>query len=259
MKRVLLIALLVGVTGCSSVQKQDLTSADSGVDAPPAEVKNPDPWEGFNRQVYRFNDVLDRALLKPVAKGYKAITPDPIEHGVTNVFGNLGEVKTILNSMLQWKWGSAAHSTGRFVVNSTLGLVGIVDVAERMGLEKREGEDFGQTLATWGVGSGPFLVLPFFGPSTVRDGVSSVVDWYADPITYVDHSETNFALKATRTIDARAQLLEAEELVSGDRYSFIRDAYLQRRTYLINDGKVEDDFGGDDDFGEDDPFGDIEF
>lgn len=262
MRLTFLLTLILSVTACSSVPKQSVTTEDGFEQSAPVEI-NRDPWEGFNRQVYRFNDALDRAVLKPVAKGYKAVTPDPVEHGVTNVFGNLGEVKTILNSVLQWKWGSAAHSTGRFVLNSTLGLVGIIDVADRVGLEKRPGEDFGQTLATWGVKSGPYLVLPFLGPSTLRDGVSSVVDWYSDPVTYIDHTETRYALTGVDMIDSRAALLQAEELISGDRYLFIRDIYLQNRDYLIKDGDVEDDFGQDDDFsdeeGLDDPFGDIEF
>ena len=257
MRIAFVIALMVSLAACSSVPNQDFAAADGEAAAPVA--KNPDPWEGFNRQMYRFNDVLDRAILKPAAKGYKAVTPDPVEHGVTNVFANLGEVSTILNSVLQWKWKSAAHSTGRFVVNSTIGLVGILDVAQRVGLEKTDGEDFGQTLATWGVGSGPFVVLPFFGPSTIRDGLGSAVDWYVDPVTHVEDTEANYALKALRTVDARARLLEVEELASGDRYSFIRDAYLQRRDYLINDGAVEDDFGGESEYEEFEDFDDIEF
>ncbi len=257
MRIALIIALLASLAACSSVPSQNIASADASASAPV--VKNRDPWEGFNRQMYRFNDVLDRAILKPAAKGYKAITPDPVEHGVTNVFANLGEVSTILNSVLQWKWKSAAHSTGRFVVNSTLGLVGVIDVAQHVGLQKAPGEDFGQTLATWGVGSGPFVVLPFFGPSTIRDGLGSAVDWYVDPLTHVDHEETGLALKAVRTIDSRARLLEVEELASGDRYSFIRDAYLQRRDFLIKDGAVEDDFGAEDEFEDFESFDDIEF
>ncbi|BFM06598.1 MlaA family lipoprotein [Halioxenophilus aromaticivorans] len=260
MKIAVIAVLLVSLAACSSVPSQDVSAFEEPSAAAPEE-KNRDPWEGFNRSMYRFNDALDRAILKPAAKGYKFVTPDPVEKGVSNVFSNLGEVSTILNSMLQWKWKSAAHSTGRFVVNSTLGIVGILDVAGHVGLEKRPGEDFGQTLATWGVGSGPFLVLPFFGPSTVRDGFGTVVDWYSDPVTYADlHSDTRWAIRGVRLVDQRARLLEVEELMSGDRYSFIRDAYLQNRDYLIKDGQVEDDFGGEQEqFDDIDGFDDIEF
>lgn len=262
MRIALIFALMVSLAACSTVPKHNNTSVDGGAQALPQQQANEDPWEGFNRQVYRFNDVLDRALLKPVAKGYKAVTPDPVESGVANVFDNLGEISTIVNSMLQWKWGSAAHSTGRFVVNSTLGVVGLIDVADRVGLEKRQAEDFGQTLATWGVNSGPYLVLPFFGPTTVRDGLSRGVDWYLDPVSHIEHDETGFALRGVRLVSDRSQLLQAEELISGDRYTFIRDAYLQNREFLINDGAVEDDFGEDDEFSDEeglDDFDDIEF
>ncbi|WP_317931570.1 VacJ family lipoprotein [Halioxenophilus sp. WMMB6] len=257
MRLILLLTLSILVTACAtSPTAVDQSAPENNTEAP-VKVVNSDPWEGFNRQVYRFNDALDRAFLKPVAKGYKWITPDPVEKGVSNVFDNLGEIRTVVNSILQWKWASAGNSTGRFVVNSTVGLVGIFDVAKVWGMDKPDGEDFGQTLATWGVGSGPFLVLPLFGPSTLRDGVARPVDWYTDPINYIKDSDAQLGLNAVSVIDTRAQLLEAEELVSGDRYSFIRDAYLQRRNYLIKDGQIEDDFGADDDAYED--FDDIDF
>lgn len=204
-----------------------------------------DPWEGFNRGVYAFNEFGDRYVLKPVAKGYRAITPDPVEISMNNVFSNLGELRNILNDALQWKWEQAANDTGRLLVNSTIGLVGLFDVAQRMGLDESEGEDFGQTLAAWGVGQGPYLVLPFLGPSSLRDAGSLPVDWYTDPITYMDHTSSRNTARGTGLIVQRAALLDAEELISGDRYIFLRDAYLQRRDYLINDGVVEDDFGDD--------------
>ncbi|MGQ9426679.1 MlaA family lipoprotein [Gilvimarinus sp. F26214L] len=211
----------------------------------------PDPWEGFNRKVFAFNETADRWVLKPVAQGYVKITPDPVEQGVSNFFGNLLEVRNVLNDILQWKWKQAGNDTGRFLINSTLGLAGIFDVARHMNLPKSEGEDFGQTLATWGVQSGPYVVLPFLGPSTIRDAGALPVDWVTNPIDEVDHTATRNSLWAMNFLDTRAGLLEAEALVSGDRYSFFREAFLQRRGYLINDGQVEDDFGDFDDFGDD--------
>lgn len=207
-----------------------------------------DPWEGMNRKVFVFNDTLDSYFLKPVAKGYLAVTPDPVETGVSNFFENLGEVGNILNDVLQWKWGQAANDTGRLLVNSTVGIAGFFDVAQRVGLPRSEGEDFGQTLAAWGVGQGPYVVLPFLGPSSVRGIGGMPVDSYANPIRYVDHVPTRNSTYAVDLLDTRASLVAAEDLISGDKYSFMRDAFLQRREYLIQDGDVEDDFGGEDDF-----------
>ena len=270
---VLLIAVLI--SACSSVNQKQ---AEASGPADPAQESavaltsenkasakkvNRDPWEGFNRRVFGFNDFLDRNALKPVAQGYQWITPDPVEHGITNVFDNLREISTIVNGVLQWKWDTAANSSGRFLVNSTVGLVGIFDVAKGWGMERKDGgEDFGQTLAVWGVGSGPYLVLPFFGPSTVRDSAGTVVNNFTlvDPVTYIDDNDTELGVRFLRIIDTRARLLSAEELLSGDRYSFVRDAFLQRRDYVISDGKVEDDFGGGDESYEDfEGFDDIEF
>ncbi|GAB2198179.1 MlaA family lipoprotein [Sessilibacter sp. MAH4] len=202
-----------------------------------------DPFEGFNRVMFGFNHHLDRFILKPVAKGYRAVTPNRVENGVTNVFSNLTEVRNLVNNIFQWKWKKAGNSTGRFLVNSTVGIVGIFDVAKNIGLPKLEGEDFGQTMAAWGVGQGPYLVLPLLGPSTVRDSVGTIADFYVDPVVYIEDDDAALAAGILRTVNTRAQLLSAEELVSGDRYAFFRNAYLQRREYLINDGKVEDEFG----------------
>ncbi|WP_346839057.1 MlaA family lipoprotein [Microbulbifer sp. SAOS-129_SWC] len=209
-----------------------------------------DPWEGFNRAVFRFNDTADRWVLKPVATTYRQVTPIFMQTGVSNFFGNLREVTNTINSVLQGKLGQAGNDAGRFLVNSTVGVVGLFDVAQHMGLEASDGEDFGQTLAVWGMPQGPYLVLPFIGPSSVRDAPGEVVDWYTDPLTYVDHEPTRYAFKAADLIQIRASLLKTEALLQGDRYVLLRDAYLQRRDYLIKDGAVEDDFGTQtDDFG----------
>lgn len=209
-----------------------------------------DPWEGFNRKVHTFNDVADRWVLKPVAKGYTKVTPDPVEQGVSNFFDNLLEVRNIFNDVLQWKWKQAGNDSGRLLINSTLGVAGIFDVARHLNLEKSEGEDFGQTLAVWGVDSGPYVVLPFLGPSNLRDTGGIPVDWVANPVSEIDHVPTRNTVRVVEFIDTRAGLLEAEAFISGDRYVFLREAYQQRRDYLINDGAVQDDFDDFDGFGD---------
>lgn len=237
MKKPLIWALLATQLTTAAVSR-----ADDG-------AKPKDPWEGFNRGVFAFNEGFDRYLMKPVTKGYRFIAPKPVEIGVSNFFDNLWEVNNILNDVLQWKWGQAANDTGRLLLNSTLGIAGLFDVASHLGLPESEGEDFGQTLAVWGVGQGPYLVLPVFGPSTVRDGSARIiVDATVYPLSSIDHVPTRNQLWALNLIDLRSELLDAEGFISGDRYVFIRDAYLNRRDYLIKDGAVEDDFGGYEDF-----------
>lgn len=220
--------------------------ADDGV-ASEAEVAehNVDPWESFNRPVYEFNDFLDRWLLRPVAKGYQKITPDPVERSVSNFFGNLREPFNLVNNLLQGKWSAGASDGGRLLINTTIGIAGLFDVAQHWGLERSD-EDLGQTLGRWGVGPGPYLVVPLLGPRTLRDAGTGGVESLADPVLMVDHIRTRNQLLGLRVVDTRAQLLAADELMSGDRYTFLRDAYLQRRQFLVNDGVVEDDFGSDD-------------
>ena len=209
------------------------------------EPEDRDPWEGFNRAMFRFNDTADRWILKPTATSYRQITPIFMQTGFSNFFSNLHEINNILNSVLQWKWGQAGNDSGRFLVNSTVGLGGLFDVARHMGLDPSDGEDFGQTLAVWGVPSGPYVVLPLMGPSSVRDAPASVVEWYTNPLTYINDGNVEGTLKFLDLVQTRASLLQAEALLQGDRYVLMRDAYLQRREYLINDGATEDDFGGD--------------
>ncbi|GAB1269348.1 VacJ family lipoprotein [Aurantivibrio infirmus] len=220
------------------------------------EEKNVDPWEGLNRSVFVFNETLDRWVLKPVATAYQFVTPNFIETGISNFFSNLLELRNILNDVLQWKWKQAGNDTGRFLVNSTAGIGGFIDVAQHVNLEKSEGEDFGQTLAVWGVPDGPFIMLPFLGPSTLRDTAGLPLDWVADPIGQLDDIPTRNSVRALDFIDTRVGLLEAEALISGDRYIFFREGYLQRRDYLVNDGQIESDFGSD--FG-DEEYGEVEF
>ncbi|MDO6513684.1 MULTISPECIES: VacJ family lipoprotein [unclassified Neptuniibacter] len=197
-----------------------------------------DPWEGFNRAMFSFNDGLDTYALKPVSQGYKAIMPDIAETGVSNFFGNLSDVGTLLNNLLQGKFSNATQDFARIAFNSTFGLAGLIDVATPMGIEKHD-EDFGQTFGYWGVESGPYLVLPFFGPTTVRDGIGRVPDYLVDPVRQLDDNGARNAMYATRIINDRAELLEAEKLISGDKYTFVRDAYLQKRAFSIVDGDGE--------------------
>jgi len=203
-----------------------------------ADEVNVDPWEGFNRAMFSFNDGLDTYALKPVSQGYKAVMPDMAEKGVSNFFENLADVGTMINNLLQGKFENAGKDLARISFNSTFGLAGLIDVASPMGIEKHE-EDFGQTFATWGADSGPYLVLPFFGPATVRDGLGMIPDTLVDPVHHVDDNGARNALYVTRVIDQRAQLLESEKLISGDKYTFIRDAYLQKRAFDIADGDGE--------------------
>jgi phospholipid-binding lipoprotein MlaA len=206
-----------------------------------ASVSTPDkrdPWESFNRSVYAFNDGFDRAIARPVAETYKSYTPDVVQTGVSNFFSNLNDVIVFVNDLLQFKFEQAAQDLSRFAFNTTAGLLGLIDVSSHMGLPKHR-EDFGQTLATWGAGNGPYVVLPFLGPSTVRDTTGLVADSYIDPVYTIDDSEARWSLIILRAVDTRASLLEATKIMekSGiDPYEFMRNAYLQHRENLVYDG-----------------------
>lgn len=228
-----------------SAQQEEADSAEFAEFDLPEPEHNPDPFEPMNRAVFAFNNSLDKAIVKPVAKGYKKVTPDIVELGVTNFFSNLKEINNLVNNALQWKWKKAGNSAGRFLLNSTIGLAGVVDVASPAGLKKLDDESFGQTLSYWGVKQGPYLVLPLLGPTTILDVGTKPLEWELDPIMQIDDAKLRYALKGLELLDLRARLLAADDLVSGDRYTFIREAYLQRREYLVNDGEVVDDFGGD--------------
>lgn len=253
--RPLLLAFLISSAMVTVTQADtEVGNDDVGTWSPDGEeegfdTETADPWEGVNRRVFAFNEFADRWVLKPVAKGYHRIAPDPVETGVRNVFSNLGELNTMLNNLLQAKFRLAATDAGRFLINSTLGAVGLIDVASELGLQKNN-EDFGQTLGYWGVSSGPYIVVPLLGPRTVRDGLGSVPDAYANPVTYIDHVRTRNSVVATSAVSARASLLDAEKLMQGDRYIFMREAYLQRREFLVRDGAIDDDFG-DEEFDDD--------
>jgi len=243
--------------GCASQQEKDSLEASGGAEQESQNVVaggSVDPWEPFNRVMFSFNMTLDKWILRPVAVGYTTITPAPVETGVGNFFSNLLEIRNVFNDVLQWKWSQAGNDTGRLLLNSTVGVAGFFDVAQYAGLAQSDGEDFGQTLSVWGVPQGPYVVVPLLGPYTLTSAAGFPVDWVTHPITHMDSANIAWSLAIVDQIDARAQLLDVEELASGDLYIFIRDAYLQRREFLIKDGQVVDDFGGGFEAGADEAF-----
>lgn len=199
-----------------------------------------DPNEGFNRAMFNVNEGLDTVVAKPLAKGYDAAVPLPVKASVGNFFGNVGDAWVGINNGLQGKPGRGANDFGRLLINSTVGILGLFDVASEMGMPKHD-EDFGQTLAVWGVGDGPYVFLPIFGPRTMRDTGGLVVDSFADPVSWGVHEvRVRNSAKALRFVDVRASLLPADKVVEEaalDKYSYIRDAYLQRRRSQIFDGR----------------------
>ena len=212
------------------------------------EEKNPDPLEGLNRGIWSFNETAINSVARPVVDIYEAVTPKPIRNGIVNFFGNLNEIPNAANSLLQGKVKQAANDTGRFLINTTLGLGGLFDVAKGVGLHAGEEEDFGQTLAVWGVGDGPYLMLPFIGPTTLRDAPADFIDSFLDPFSYSDKLALRVGVKGISVIAENGSYLEQLDVISGDKYLFIRDVYLQNREYVINDGAIEDDFGDLDDY-----------
>lgn len=206
---------------------------------PAAGYDSNDPLEGFNRAMYVFNENFDRYLLKPVAKGYRAVTPAFARRGLANFFSNLYEPVNMVNNLLQGKFTHGASDFGRFAINSTLGIYGLFDVATHIGLDKHN-EDFGQTLGVWGVGEGPYLVLPILGPSNFRDALGEVPDWYLYPTQYMEEGSTADKLWVGRLVVRREQLLDAtdilEQAAGTDPYVFVREAYRQRRRSVIFDG-----------------------
>lgn len=210
---------------------------------PSTYASDDDPLEPMNRAIFEFNEIVDDNVLKPIAKGYKYVTPDPVEVGISNFFSNLGEIGTITNDLLQLKFSQAGRDTMRFFLNSTLGIFGIFDVATPLGLSKNK-EDFGQTLGFWGVPDGPYLVLPFLGPSSFRDGPSMIVDYELSPVEQLHHEERQ-VLQTLDIVDTRARLLRATKILdtaAKDKYIFIRESYLQKRESQVNDGNVKEEF-----------------
>ena len=213
------------------------------------EIQKVDPLEDINRVFYELNfNLLDPVIIKPIAIIYDQTTPKPVRRVLRNFFSNLDEVPSLVNNVLQGKFGQAGNNAGRFLMNTTIGLGGFFDVAKKAGLQPGEDEDFGQTLAVWGVPAGPYVMLPFFGPSTFRDAPSNFVDSLFDPFSYNNRLPVRVAIKGIDLIALRADLLGIDDVISGDEYLFIRDVYLQNREYVIGDGAIEDDFDDLDDY-----------
>ncbi len=234
-RTLLLVAILLGITGCASSDK---------LSAPDARAES-DPWEPMNRQVDAFNTGLDKITLKPLAKGYRAVTPNFARQGISNFFANLGTPAVALNSFLQGKGSDGFVDVARFLLNSTVGIGGLLDVGTELGLNEHD-EDFGQTLAVWGVGDGPYVVLPFLGPNTLRDALAMPIDYLSRPLTYYENSSVRDKLRVLQLIDIRTRLLSAERFLedSSDPYITLRESYLQNRNYKVYDGDppLDDDF-----------------
>lgn len=221
----LILELVIGMTGCATTGETTATNKD-------------DPYENINREIYGFNDKVDDYVAKPVADTYKKVTPDFVETGVSNFFNNLKGINTVLNDLLQAKFEQSGRDTGRFLMNSTLGMAGIFDVAKTVGLDQNE-EDFEQTLAVWGVPQGSYIVLPFLGPITTRGIPGAVFDSAANPVTYVGPL---VPIQALSMINSRANAegaLKFIDEVALDPYVFTRESFLQWRNHLASDGKTE--------------------
>ena len=201
-----------------------------------------DPLEPINRVAHNFNEDLDRALLRPIARGYARVMPEPVQIGVSNVFFNAKYPVTMVNNALQGKFVPAFSDLGRITLNTTLGIGGLFDPATAIGLERYD-EDFGQTLGAWGVPSGIYVVVPFLGPYTLRAGIGSIVDDFAEPRSYLEDDSTRYGLWTGDKFDRRVRLLDADAVLdrTGDSYAFIRSAYLQRREFLVKDGVTTGD------------------
>ena len=206
-----------------------------------------DPFQEINEKTHNFNLVLDKQLATPVARIYKKVTPDLVEKSITNFTHNIEDLSIAINNILQGKINNGVSDLLRFTINSSLGVLGFFDVASNLGFEKHD-EDFGQTLATWGVGVGPYIVLPGLGPSNLRDTLSMIPDAFLTPLYVIDHDRTSYSLTAIDIVETRARYLGLESVVIGDDYLFYRDAYLQSREFDILDGEVSEEFDEFDDF-----------
>ena len=218
------LPLLCAPAGCATV--------------PPGRTPDPrDPLERVNRGTFAFNQALDKAVLRPVVRGYRKVTPKLVRQGISNFFDNAAYPAVIVNDLLQAKFKPAFQDTGRFLMNTTLGVAGLMDVASDAGLD-RNNEDFGQTLGKWGLPPGPYVMVPFLGPYTFRDGFGALADEFAEPRHYLEDDSTRYELWAAGQLDRRANLSEADAILdrAGDPYAFVRSAYLQRRQYLVTDG-----------------------
>ena len=200
-----------------------------------------DPFQNLNEKTHNLNQSLDQSIATPIAKIYRKVTPNFLEVGVTNFTDNIEDINIALNNLLQAKIKDGLSDILRFTINSTIGLAGFFDIASSMGFQKHS-EDFGQTLAVWGVSDGPYIVLPILGPSSLRDTLARIPEAFMTPLLLIDHDRTGYELTAIDLLDKRARYLGLESIVVGDEYLFYRDAYFQSREFDINDGVIEDDF-----------------
>lgn len=212
----------------------------------PSYAQTSDPWQATNQRIFKLNYYLDQVIVRPVASAYNLFVPRIARQGIGNFFSNIDDINVFVNDLLQFKFDAALNDSGRFLINSTLGVAGVMDVASDFGLRKNE-EDFGQTLGSWGVGPGPYVMLPLFGGRNVRDSFGLTLDTLFNPIQYHDEASLRLSLTMLKETDLRSGQLALYELITGDRYLFVREAYIQRRNYLVKDGIVEDEFG---DFGD---------
>lgn len=201
-----------------------------------------DPWREANGYIFKWNDYFDQLVVRPSAFAYTTFLPRIARQGIGNFFSNIDDINVLVNDILQLKLAAAAGDGSRLLLNSSVGLGGFLDVARSLGLRKNE-EDFGQTLATWGFSSGPYVMLPVFGASTVRDSFGLIIDTVFNPLQRVEDHSLRLGLFLLDETDSRSGVLALDELITGDRYLFIREAYLQRREYLNNDGMLDDPFG----------------
>lgn len=235
------LALAVGLSGCQTVKGVGARVERAVDKVMGSKGQRMDPWESWNRKVFAFNETLDASVLKPVATAYSEIVPSPIRTGIDNFFGNLGDAWSAVNLMLQGRFKASVEQGMRFAVNSTFGLAGVLDVATETGLEKNS-QDFGKTLGKWGMGTGAYIVWPLFGPSSVRDSLALPVDWQASPAVVFDDGSKKVLITSLNIINTRANFLRAGEMLEGialDKYTFYRDAYLQRRGSFDDDDEVE--------------------
>jgi len=236
-----LMVLVVGLAGCQTMQGVG-TRIERAVDkVMGSKGQRLDPWESWNRKVFAFNEKLDEHVLKPVATAYSEVVPSPIRTGIGNFFGNVGDAWSAVNLLLQGRFKAGVEQGMRFAVNSTLGLAGLLDIASEAGLDKNS-QDFGKTLGKWGMGTGAYIVWPVFGPSSVRDSLALPVDWQASPAMLFDDGRKKVAITGLSLINVRANFLRASEMLEGialDKYTFYRDAYLQRRGSFDDDDEVE--------------------
>ncbi len=234
MRPIILLSLLaLACGGCASTGARGTSEVN-------------DPFEGANRAIFKFNRTADRFVLRPVASGYHTITPDPLERSIGRFFVNLSSPIVIVSDLLQGKFKQAGADTGRFLLNSTVGLLGFLDVAAHVGLEFHD-EDFGQTLGRWGLEQGPYFLVPIFGPYTLRDGVGRILELPFELLNHYDNDDVRRKLVLLYYIDKRTRLLAVDDALANafDPYLFVRDAYLQRRRYLVYDGDppfFEEDF-----------------